>query len=88
MDDFSFLLGVHFVNQFVYNSTETKILGYIPKLVYREDNIFAKTCDDVFASYLTPMTIEKSYGVLAKEFIYLLSSLDNIEEIFSTKRKI
>lgn len=84
-DDLTHRVGIGFLNTPILNKAN-KIIGYVPQFkFYPENLILEKVAVIDLVSSEHPMTREGSMTFLAKEVIYKLMRIKNINELIKLK---
>lgn len=79
-DDFAFKLGLNFNAVPFYNERNDKLMGYIPYLVFSNENKFGIEKGEQRISS-TPIKLDKCYEMIAKEVLYKIQAIPNLEKV-------
>ncbi len=79
-DDFCFRLGFGFFLQGIIDKNE-KIIGYIPSFKYYPDNSLGEDPREEPIKSETPISMEVGYKIMAKEVVYKLRRIIDLEEL-------
>lgn len=84
-DHFAFKLGIGvFANEIVDKNYKT--IGYIPSIKYYPDNLLNEAPRTVgLISEASPCSLNKSYECMAKELLYIIMRVPNLEELTMEK---
>lgn len=84
-DDFTYRIGMGFLNTAVTNNTN-KIIGYVPQFKFYPENLISEKCAVInLVSPNHPMTREGLMKLLSKEVVYKLMRVKNLAELLKLK---
>lgn len=84
-DDFAFKLGLGIIAIEIVNKNY-KTIGYIPSIKYYPDNLLnEEPRTDRLISEASPLRLNKSYEYMAKELLYRIMRVPNLEELILEK---
>lgn len=79
-DEFSFRLGIGIIAKEVVGSKTNKTIGYVPCLKYYADNLLKEEPRvEPLVSGTTPLKLNHCYDYLAKELLYRIMRIQNLE---------
>ncbi len=85
-DNFSFEIGLGIIAKEVVNRKTDKTIGYIPFLKYYSDNILNEKPRVVsLTSCSSPLSLNQCYDYLAKELLYRIIRIENLDTIITEK---
>lgn len=85
IDNLSTELGFTMGNKGYLNKND-KVIGYIPRITYKDNNIFGeKVAFEDFNYFDKVLTLNESYELLAQEIIFKLSKVKNFFELTKNK---
>lgn len=87
-DEFAFELGLGIVAHPVFNAKTDKLLGYIPIIKYYPNNKMGETPkEDNLDTYTTYKELNDCYAFLAKELLYRIMRITNLDELIASIKR-
>jgi len=88
LDDVGFTLGIGFGALTVFKGNSDKILGHDPVLKFYPDNVFRENpgaTKSLLYQFEKPLNLNESYARLAKELIYKISGIPDLDHVLQVR---